>query len=226
MRFGGISRRIVLLCLAQFLHACELSSEFITSGTVECRRPSDAQQNTMLLIDGTGTNLLGATEYSAPTEFMSREAVLSKLRLVAPALQAVEDAQNLQNYMFFSSSDDFARLIVTDVGGDIRFDTSIVWNGDGRIRTPAEWSSVSMRLPEPARVAPSCERPRPLRAAYLFSDPARVRGEGSLQRLENWLAASGYSTAESEAIFFINRSDRATLFNAFWIVLPAHAVTP
>lgn len=174
----------------------------------------------MLLVDGTGTNLLGSTQYFATTEFISREGVLSGLRSAEPAFQAIEAASDLQHYVFFSGSDDLARVVITDTGGRIRFDTDIVWNGVGRIRTPTEWTPVSVRLPEPARVVPSCERPRSLRASYLFSDPARVRGGASLQNLENWLAASDYSTTEFEAIFFINRSDRATLSNAFWVVLP------
>ncbi|GMU60654.1 MAG: hypothetical protein AMXMBFR34_24170 [Myxococcaceae bacterium] len=200
--------------------ACGPSPELVTIGTIDCASPTDSLANMMLLLDGAGTNLLASAEYRPSTKVRTREEILSDLSTSVSGIQAVDGAANLRHYLFFSSIDDFARIIITDLGGGIQFDADVVWNGVGRIRTPSEWTAFSVRLPEPARVVPSCDNPRTLRGVFFFADPARVRATHSQYNLETWIAISDSSDSDFEAVFFMNRSDRPTLSNAFWVVLP------
>lgn len=193
----------------------------LEEGLADCLPQGALADDTLVLVDGAGQQVLATLPFLPPQTERTPELVAQELS--AAHGQAVfvgtPDSDLWPFLVQGPRTEGEAETFVTDRSGRLVLRASIAWDGEGSIFTPSAWGRAEVFKPYFRRsdVTPTCSR---------TAEPSvAVVPVGTSQKADDWQYAAvtalsrvvAYGPRQNSAVVFGIRTGVPALFSTFWL---------
>lgn len=213
-------RKTVLCCL--LLIACVPDARTLEDGLTNCIPQGGLADDVLVLVDGNGGQVLATRPLVAPLVETNPERVALDLsRAMGRASFVGSPDSELWPFLVEGPrTQGEADTYVTDRSGTVLLRASIVYNGEGRLFEPAEWSAVEVSSPavRSSFSTPTCTRtPDPVEVNVVpmgTSSRTRERQYAAMTVLSQVVASGPRRTS---AVIFGIRTGVPSMHSTFWL---------
>ncbi len=213
-------RKTLLCCL--LLMGCVPDPGTLEDGLTDCIPQGELADDVLVLVDGNGGQVLATRPLVAPlVETTPERVALDLSRALGRASFVGSPDSELWPFLVEGPSiQGEADTYVTDRSGTALLRASIMYNGEGRLFEPAEWSAGEVYSPavRSSFSTPTCTRtPDPVEVSVVplgTSSRTRKRQYAAMTVLSQAVASGPRRTS---AVIFGVRTGVPSMYSTFWL---------